>query len=200
MAYFMVSFDGVKRESFAPFFVLRRCVLIARQTNGQPINDEISFEKVRLIDADGTMVGIVPIEQARKAAELAGLDLVLIANNPENPVCKVMDYGKYLFEQAKREKEARKNQKVIETKEVGMKLTTEDHDLNVKTKNACRFLKDGNRVKVIVKFRGREMAYQNQGYAVMEKFAQLCAEVGQIDKPAKIEGRNMVMFLAPKKN
>ena len=97
---------------------------------------------MRLIDADGTMVGIVPIEQARKAADLAGLDLVLIANNPDNPVCKVMDYGKYLFEQAKREKEARKNQKVIETKEVGMKLTTEDHDLNVKTKNACRFLKD----------------------------------------------------------
>ena len=89
---------------------------------------------------------------------------------------------------------------MIETKEVGMKLTTEDHDLNVKTKNACRFLKDGNRVKVIVKFRGREMAYQNQGYAVMEKFAQLCEEFGQVDKPAKIEGRNMVMFLAPKKN
>ncbi|MBO4650765.1 MAG: translation initiation factor IF-3 [Clostridiales bacterium] len=196
----MVSFDGVKRESFAPFLYLRRWVLIARQNNGQPINEEIRFEKVRLIDADGTMVGIVPIEQARKAADLAGLDLVLIANNPDNPVCKVMDYGKYLFEQAKREKEARKNQKVIETKEVGMKLTTEDHDLNVKTKNACRFLKDGNRVKVIVKFRGREMAYQNQGYAVMEKFASLCAEVGQIDKPAKIEGRNMVMFLAPKKN
>ncbi|MBO4747006.1 MAG: translation initiation factor IF-3 [Clostridiales bacterium] len=196
----MVSFDGVKRESFAPFLILRRWVLIARQNNGQPINEEIRFEKVRLIDADGTMVGIVPIEQARKAADLAGLDLVLIANNPDNPVCKVMDYGKYLFEQSKREKEARKNQKVIETKEVGMKLTTEDHDLNVKTKNACRFLKDGNRVKVIVKFRGREMAYQNQGYAVMEKFASLCAEVGQIDKPAKIEGRNMVMFLAPKKN
>ena len=196
----MVSFDGVKRESFAPFLYLRRWVLIARQNNGQPINEEIRFEKVRLIDADGTMVGIVPIEQARKAADLAGLDLVLIANNPDNPVCKVMDYGKYLFEQAKREKEARKNQKVIETKEVGMKLTTEDHDLNVKTKNACRFLKDGNRVKVIVKFRGREMAYQNQGYAVMEKFAQLCEEFGQVDKPAKIEGRNMVMFLAPKKN
>ena len=196
----MVSFDGVKRESFAPFLYLRRWVLIARQNNGQPINEEIRFEKVRLIDADGTMVGIVPIEQARKAADLAGLDLVLIANNPDNPVCKVMDYGKYLFEQAKREKKARKNQKVIETKEVGMKLTTEDHDLNVKTKNACRFLKDGNRVKVIVKFRGREMAYQNQGYAVMEKFAQLCEEFGQVDKPAKIEGRNMVMFLAPKKN
>ena len=190
----------MKRKVSLRFCIRRRCVLIARQTNGQPINDEIRFEKVRLIDADGTMVGIVPIEQARKAAELVGLDLVLIANNPDNPVCKVMDYGKYLFEQAKREKEARKNQKVIETKEIGMKLTTEDHDLNVKTKNACRFLKDGNRVKVLVKFRGREMAYQNQGYAVMEKFAQLCAEFGQVDKPAKIEGRNMVMFLAPKKN
>ncbi|HPE38733.1 MAG TPA: translation initiation factor IF-3 [Bacillota bacterium] len=184
----------------APFLFLRRCIHIARQSNGQPINEEIRFKEVRLIESNGEMVGIVPIEEARKRALNQDLDLVLIANNPENPVCKIMDYGKYLFEQAKREKEAKKNQKVVETKEVGLKLTTEDHDLNVKTKNACRFLSDGDRVKVLVKFRGREMAYQNKGFAVMEKFAQACAEFGQIDKPPKIEGRNMVMYLAPKKN
>jgi translation initiation factor IF-3 len=111
-----------------------------------------------------------------------------------------MDYGKFNFEQAKREKEARKNQKVTEIKEIGMKLTAEDHDLNVKTKNACKFLLDGDRVKVLIKFRGREMAYQSQGYALMDKFAQICAESGQIEKAPKVEGRNMVMYLCPKKN
>ena len=148
------------------------------------------------------MVGVVPIADARKRAEDQDLDLVLIANNPENPVCKIVDYGKFMFEQSKRDKEARKNQKVTEVKEVGMKLTTEDHDLNVKTKNANRFLQDGDRVKVLIKFRGREMAYQSQGYALMEKFTQLCAENGQVDRPPKVEGRNMVMYLAPlqKKN
>ena len=164
------------------------------------INEEIRDKEVLVIDAEGKKLGVLSAKEAQQMAFDQDLDLVKIAPQATPPVCRIMDYGKYCFEQAKREKEARKNQKVIETKEVGMKLTTEDHDLNVKTKNACRFLKDGNRVKVIVKFRGREMAYQNQGYAVMEKFASLCAEVGQIDKPAKIEGRNMVMFLAPKKN
>jgi len=146
------------------------------------------------------MIGVVPISEARKRAEDQDLDLVLIANNPDNPVCKIMDYGKFMFEQAKRDKEARKNQKVTEVKEVGMKLTTEDHDLNVKTKNACRFLADGDRVKVLIKFRGREMAYQSQGYVLMDKFAQICAEFGQVEKAPKVEGRNMVMYLAPKKN
>jgi translation initiation factor IF-3 len=146
------------------------------------------------------MIGVVQISEALKRAEDQGLDLVLIANNADNPVCKIMDYGKFLFEQSKRDKEARKNQKVTEVKEIGMRLTTEDHDLNVKTKNACRFLEDGDRVKVIIKYRGREMAHQSQGYPVMAKFAQACAECGQIDKPARVEGRNMVMFLSPKKN
>ncbi len=145
------------------------------------------------------MVGVVTIAEARKRAEDQDLDLVLIANNADNPVCRIMDYGKFLFEQSKREKEARKSQKVTEIKEIGMRLTTEDHDLNVKTKNACRFLSEGDRVKVLIKYRGREMAYQSQGYAVMHKFADACAEVGQIDKAPKVEGRNMVMFLSPKK-
>lgn len=153
-----------------------------------------------MIESDGDMVGVVSIMEARKRAEDQNLDLVLIANNPENPVCRIMDYGKFLFEKSKKEKEARRNQKVTEIKEIGMKLTTEDHDLNVKVKNACRFLEDGDRVKVLIKYRGREMAYQSQGYVVMEKFAKACEELGQIDKPPKVEGRNMVMFLSPKKD
>ena len=181
------------------FCIKRRCVHIARQAGGQLLNDAIRFKEVRLIESDGNMVGVVPIAEARKRAEDQDLDLVLIANNAENPVCRIMDYGKFLFEQSKREKEARKSQKVTEVKEIGMRLTTEEHDLNVKTKNACRFLSEGDRVKVLIKYRGREMAYQSQGYAVMHKFADACTEFGQIDKAPKVEGRNMVMFLSPKK-
>ena len=196
----MVSFDGVKRESFAPFLYLRRWVLIARQNNGQPINEEIRFEKVRLIDADGTMVGIVPIEQARKAADLAGLDLVLIANNPDNPVCKVMDYGKYLFEQAKREKEARKNQKIVEIKEIRMFSNIDTNDFNTKVNQACKFLKSGDKVKASVRFRKRAIAHPELGGELLERFKEACLEVGVVEKPAKMEGRSLVMFISPKTN
>ena len=118
------------------FYFRRRCVLIARQTGGQLTNDAIRFREVRLIESDGDMVGVVSIMEARKRAEDQNLDLVLIANNPENPVCRIMDYGKFLFEKSKKDKEARRNQKVTVIKEIGMKLTTEDHDLNDKVKNA----------------------------------------------------------------
>ena len=163
------------------------------------MNDNIKFSKVRLIDAEGNMVGVVPIEEAQKAAEEADLDLVCISANPDNPVCRIMDYGKYLFEQSKREKEAKKKQKETELKEVGMKLTTDTHDIEVKQKMVIRFLKNGDRVKVKIRYRGREMAYQQQGYAVMEKFMEGIEEYGQIDKQPKIEGRDMVMFVVPKK-
>ena len=164
------------------------------------MNDNIKFSKVRLIDAEGNMVGVVPIEEAQKAAEEADLDLVCISANPDNPVCRIMDYGKFLFEQSKREKEAKKKQKETELKEVGMKLTTDTHDIEVKQKMVIRFLKNGDRVKVKIRSRGREMAYQQQGYAVMEKFMEGIEEYGQIDKQPKIEGRDMVMFVVPKKN
>ncbi len=164
------------------------------------VNDNIKFSKVRLIDAEGNMVGVVPIEEARKKAEDADLDLVCISANPDNPVCRVMDYGKYLFEQSKREKEAKKKQKETELKEVGMKLTTDTHDIEVKQKMVIRFLKNGDRVKIKIRYRGREMAYQQQGYAVMEKFMEGIEEYGLIDKQPKIEGRDMVMFVVPKKN
>ncbi|MBO7424802.1 MAG: translation initiation factor IF-3 [Clostridia bacterium] len=164
------------------------------------INEEIKFSNVRLITSEGEMVGVVPIEKALAAADEAGLDLVCISPNPDNPVCRVMDYGKYLFEQGKREKEAKKKQKETELKEIGIKLTTDVHDIEVKQKAVIKFLKNGDRVKINIRFRGREMAYQQQGFAVMEKFAEGIAEFGQVDKQPKIEGRNMVMYLVPKKN
>ena len=164
------------------------------------VNENIKFSKVRLIDAEGNMVGVVSIDEAMKAAEDADLDLVCISANPDNPVCRIMDYGKFLFEQSKREKEAKKKQKETELKEVGMKLTTDSHDIEVKQKMVIKFLNNGDRVKINIRFRGREMAYQQQGYAVMEKFAEGISEYGQIDKQPKIEGRNMVMYLVPKKN
>ncbi len=162
-------------------------------------NEQIRFPRVRLINSDGSMVGVVTIAEARRMAEDQDLDLVLISPHAEVPVCKIMDYGKYMFEQAKKDRENRRNQHITEVKEVGLKLRTDDHDLQFKIKNAIRFLKDGDRVKVVLKFRGREMAYTSQGYDVMKTFSDACAEFGQIDRPAKMEGRNMVMYLAPKK-
>ncbi len=181
-------------------FLLRGCIGIGKQNNGLAINEEIRFQKVRLIESDGSMIGIVTTAEARKRAEDQDMDLVLISPQPDNPVCKIMNYGKYMFELAKKEREAKKNQKVTEVKEVGLKLTTEEHDLEYKTKNACRFLQEGDRVKVVIKFRGREMAYTSRGYDVMRHFADVCKEVGQVDRDPKVEGRNMVMFLAPRKN
>lgn len=143
------------------------------------------------------MQGIVDIEKAQDMAYHQGLDLVLVSDNPQNPVARIMDYSKFQFEQSKREREARKNQKKINVKEVQIKLTTEEHDFNVKARNAHRFLKNEDRVKVVIRFRGREMAYQNQGYEVMEQFAKACEGLGKVDRPPLMEGRHMVMYLAP---
>lgn len=173
--------------------------VIARQANNLQLNDSIRFKQVRLINANGEMVGVVKTADALREAEEVGLDLVLISPNPENPVCRIMDFGKYQFEQAKREKEAKKNQKVVEVKEVGLKLTTEEHDLGFKLRNAEKFLKEGNRVKISIRFRGREMAYTNQGYEVMNNVAKKLEDVAQVDRQPRVEGRNMVMFLMPKK-
>ena len=145
------------------------------------------------------MVGVVPIEHALDQAEARKMDLVLMSNNPKNPVAKIMDYGKFAFEQSKREREAKKKQKTTSVKEVQLKLTTEEHDLQVKVRNAVRFLKNGDRVKVVIRFRGREMAYTNQGYEVMDNFANEVGEIGEIDRKPRMEGRHMVMFMAPAK-
>ncbi len=143
------------------------------------------------------MIGIIPIERAIQVAREKNLDLVLVSDNPNNPVARIMDYSKYQFEQSKREREARKNQKKTNVKEVQLKLTTEEHDFNVKARNAHRFLNNDDRVKVVIRFRGREMSYQNQGYQVMEDFAKACEGLGKVDRKPLMEGRHMVMYLAP---
>ncbi|MGN0556455.1 MAG: translation initiation factor IF-3 [Acutalibacteraceae bacterium] len=176
----------------------RRCIHISKQELS--INEEIRDKEVRLIGADGAQLGVMPIKDALQRADNAQLDLVKIAPNAQPPVCKIMDYGKYRFEQAKREKEARKSQKVIEIKEVRLGMNIDVHDFNTKLRHAERFIKDGNKVKVSIRFRGREMGHQNIGLATMTRFSDACAEFASIEKPAKMEGRNMLMFLAPKKN
>ena len=172
---------------------------IAKGAETQMVGDAIKFAQVRLIDADGNMIGVVPIEQARQMADDADLDLVCISTNPDNPVCRIMDYGKFLFEKGKREKEAKKKQKETELKEIGLKLNTDVHDIEVKRKAAIKFLSNGDRVKVKIRFRGREMAFQDKGFEVMEKFAEGLNEYGTVDKKAKVEGRDMLMFLTPVK-
>lgn len=170
-----------------------------RRSASVGLNEDIRFPKVRLIDDAGEMLGIVSRDEALQLAFNKGLDLVLLNPDPQNPVCRIMDYGKYVFEQSKREREARRRQKVTEVKEVQLKLTTEEHDFQVKVKNALRFLNNEDRVKVVIRFRGREMTYQNRGQEVMQQFAEACAEVGKPDRMPKMEGRHMIMYLSPVK-
>ena len=163
------------------------------------INEEIRDKEVRLIDSDGSQLGVVSIQQAMDTAIQRGLDLVKIAPKAEPPVCRVMDYGKFRFEQAKKEKEARKNQKVVDIKEVRLSAKIDVADFNVRVKQAEKFLKGGDKVKASIRFRGREMAHTDIGLTVMQRFAEACAEFGTIEKAAKLEGRQMLMFIAPKK-
>lgn len=147
---------------------------------------------------DGTQLGIVPLRKAMEISEEKRLDLVKIAPNAKPPVCKIMDYGKYKYEAAKREKEARKNQKIINVKEIRLTPNIEFHDLNTKAKRAIEFLSSGDKVKVSVRFRGREMGHTEIGRVVLNDFVKLTEEVGNVEKPARLEGRNMVMHLTPK--
>lgn len=163
------------------------------------INEEIRVKELRVISQDGEQLGIMPTKQALEMAEMRQLDLVLIAPKAEPPVARIMDYGKFVYEQQKKEKEAKKKQKVITVKEVRITPNIEEHDLNVKAKNAEKFLKDGDKVKVTVKFRGREADYAHFGEEILNRFYDKIKEVGQIEKPAKLEGKNMTMVIAPKK-
>ena len=161
--------------------------------------EDIRDKELRLIGSGGEQLGIMSADEALRIADEKGLDLVKISPQAVPPVCKLMDYGKYRFEQGKREKEARKNQHVVEIKEIRMSPGIDVGDFNVKLKNAQKFLADGNRVKVSVRFRGREMAHTDIGKKLLDKFAEQCAGIANVDKGAKLEGRNMSMFLSPKK-
>ncbi len=161
------------------------------------INEEIRDREVRVIDENGEQLGVMSARQALQLAEERNLDLVKIAPQAKPPVCKIMDYGKYHFEQKKREREVRKNQKVITVKEVRLSPTIEAHDISVRVKNATKFLREGDKVKVSIRFRGRQIAHPEIGFEVMKDFAERVKEFGTIERTAKREGRTMTMILAP---
>lgn len=162
------------------------------------INEEIKDKEIRVIDSDGSSIGVISAKEALKLAEERDLDLVKIAPQATPPVCKIMDYGKYLFEQGKREKEAKKNQKVVDVKEIRMFSTIDTNDFNTKVNQAIKFLKSGNKLKVSVRFRKRAIAHPHLGEELLDKFKEACAEFGTVEKPSKMEGRALVMFVSPK--
>ncbi len=183
----------------APLFctcVRKRVHFISKQAH--QINEDIRDKEVRLVSATGEQLGILPLAEAMAKAEEANLDLVKISPNADPPVCKLMDYGKYRFEQSKREKEAKKNQRVVEIKEVRMSPSIDVNDFNVKLRNAQKFLGEGDRVKVSVRFRGREMAHTEIGRDLLLKFAEQCADIAAMDKDPKLEGRFMSIVLTAK--
>ena len=162
------------------------------------INEEITDKEIRLIDEEGTQLGIMLSSEAFRIAIEKELDLVKIAPTSNPPVCKIMDYGKYRFEQTKRDKEARRNQHIVEVKEIRMSPSIGVNDFNVKLNHGQKFLKEGDRLKVTIRFRGREMAHTAIGEELLKKYATDCAEFGNVDKTPKLEGRHMSMFLTPK--
>lgn len=162
------------------------------------INEEIRDKELRVIDDEGNMLGVMSRDEALGLAEQKKLDLVIISPNANPPVCKILDYGKYRYELQKREKEAKKKQKTVQIKEIRLSTFIEDHDIQVKAKTACKFLEEGDKVKVSLRFRGREKDYTARGREVMQKFAECCTEVSVVDKRPTFEGRSLTMFLAPK--
>lgn len=161
-------------------------------------NEQIRDREIRLVDSDGSQLGVMPLQKARELAEQRNLDLVKIAPQATPPVCKIIDYGKFRFEQSKREKEQRKNQRTVEIKEVRLSLNIDTHDFETKRNHAVRFIGEGNKVKASIRFRGREMGHPELGQEIMRRFAESMADVANVEKPAKLEGRTMLMFLAPK--
>lgn len=173
----------------------RRCFTIKQEL---PINEQIRAKEVQVIDEDGEKLGKHTLNEALDMAFEKKLDLVLVAPNAEPPVCKIMNYGKYKFEQAKKEKEARKKQKVLETKEIRVTPNIEQHDFEFKSKNARKFLEDGNKVKITVKFRGRELNYVKLGEEALNKFVEDLSDIASLEKKPLLEGKNMFIILAKK--
>jgi len=162
------------------------------------INEQIREKEVRVVAEDGSQVGVMPLAQALRMAEDKELDLVNISPKANPPVCKIMDYGRFKFEQDKRQKEARKNQKVIVLKEMRLSSTIDKHDMEVKARNVNKFLSSGDKVKVSIRFKGRQLSHTDQGLVVMNAFIEMIKDHGVVEKQAKMEGRNMFMILAPK--
>ena len=175
--------------------VRRRYRTIAREAL---INEEIRAREMRVISADGEQLGIMSRDEALGLAEQKNLDLVCIAPKAEPPVCKILDYGKYKYDQQKKEKEAKKKQHTTQIKEIRLSTCIEEHDIMVKAKTGAKFLKDGNKLKVSLRFRGRERDYVSTGQEVMEKFAEAVSEVGTVEKKPKFEGRSLTMILSPR--
>ncbi|MBP0019700.1 MAG: translation initiation factor IF-3 [Cyanobacteria bacterium SBLK] len=163
------------------------------------INERVRYPKIRLIDTDGGQLGIVTSEEGRRLAEEKELDLVLVSDKSDPPVCRIMDYGKYKFEQEKRAKEAKKKQHTADVKEVKMRYKIEEHDYQVRVNNAQRFLKSGDKVKATVTFKGREIQHSNLARELLERMAEDLKDFGELQQAPKQEGRNMIMFLSPKK-
>jgi len=172
-------------------------VYIIASNRGLLINDQITDREIRVVDSDGSQLGIMGLRDALDRALQQNLDLVRIAPQASPPVCKIMDYGKYRFELSKKEKEARKNQKQVELKEIRLSVNIDTHDFNTKLNHTTRFLQEGHKVKVSVRFRGREMSHTSLGEARLNEFAEACKEFATIDRPPKLEGRTMAMVLNP---
>lgn len=162
-------------------------------------NEEIREKEVRVLGDDGSQLGLMSSRDAQKIADEKELDLVMISPTANPPVCKIMDLGKYIYEQSKREKEAKKNQKVTTIKEIRCSLTIEENDIAIKAKNARKFLLDGDKVKITVRFKGREATLSHMGRAILDKFVSMLDDVCVVEKPAKNEGRNMFIMIGPKK-
>ena len=191
--YFFYALTGSNVNSDQTHY--RRCTTISDLM----INEQIRDKEVRLIGEDGEQLGVMPARDALQMAKEAELDLVKIAPTAKPPVCKIIDYGKYRYELARKEKEAKKKQKVIEVKEVRLSPNIDTNDLSTKMGAARKFLEKGDKVKVTLRFRGREMAHMSKSSYILEDFAKELADIAVIDKPSKVEGRSMVMFLTPKR-
>ena len=186
---------------FGTIFIFRRCLPIAANAKEAQtlLNEEITAKEIRVVTADGEPLGIMSSKEALKIAYEKELDLVMIAPMATPPVCKIMDYGKFCFEKQKREKEAKKKQQTVELKEIQLSCRIDTHDFKTKVKHALRFLGDGNKVRVVMKFKGREMSHMNIGKEVLEKFEAACSEAGTVDKKPVLDGRFMSMVITPVK-
>ncbi|MCL6558497.1 MAG: translation initiation factor IF-3 [Firmicutes bacterium] len=191
--YFLLSYQRV----VCPIFIFPEVIGISKDFR---INEEIRVREIRLVDSDGNQLGIMPTREALKIAEERQLDLVEIAPQAKPPVCRVMDFGKYKYEQSKKEKEARKKQRIIEIKEIKLRPNIEDHDFFVKARNAARFLKEGDKVKATIVFRGREIVHTQLGKQLLVRLSEELKDLGNVERQPKLEGKNMIMILSPKQD